>query len=118
MPVKQTAVADIVDRLYGLPLAEFTGARNAATRELRKAGRREAAEQVKALRKPSAAAAAVNRLVREHRGEVEQFLRAAAALRDAQVAGKGDPAAAARQEHEELERLTSLGGEELSLIHI
>jgi hypothetical protein len=109
--VKQTAVADIVDRLYGLPLPEFTGARNAAASELRKAGRREAADQVKALRKPTAAAAAVNRLVRKHRSEVEQFLRAAAVLRDAQFSRKGDLAAAAKEEHEELERLTHIGGE-------
>ena len=86
-------------------------ARNEAARELRKAGQREAAERVKALRKPTAAAAAVNRLVREHRGEVEQFLRAAAVLRDAQFSGKGDLAAATKQEHEALERLTGIGGE-------
>ena len=66
---------------------------------------------MKALRKPSAVAGAVNRLVREHRGEVEQFLRAAAALRDAQFSGKGDLAAATKQEHEALERLTRIGGE-------
>ena len=105
------AIDEIIDRLYGLPPAEFTRARNEAAGELRKAGQREAAEQVKALRKPSAAAAAVNRLVREHRGEVEQFLRAAAALRDAQFAGEGDPAAARRQEQEALARLIGIGGE-------
>ena len=104
-------VDEIIDRLYGLPLAEFTAARNEAARELRKAGEREAAERVKALRKPTAAAGAVNRLVREHRGEVEQFLHAAAELRDAQFSGKGDLAAATRQEHEALERLTGIGGE-------
>jgi hypothetical protein len=102
---------EIVDRLYGLPPAEFTRARNEAASELRKAGEREAADRVKALAKPTTAAAAVNRLVREHRGEVERFLRAAAALRDAQFAGKGDLAAATQQEREELERLVGIGGE-------
>ena len=102
---------EIIDRLYGLPLEEFTQARNTAASGLRKAGQREAADQVKALRKPTLAAGAVNRLVREHRGEVEQFLQAAAALRDAQFSGKGDLAAASRREHEALERLTGLGGE-------
>lgn len=106
-----SAVEEIVDRLYGLPLAEFTQARNEAARELRKAGRREAADQVKALRKPTAAAAAANLLVREHRAEVEQFLRAAAALRDAQLSGKGDLAAVTRQEQQELRGLTRIGGE-------
>ena len=105
------AVDEIIDRLYGLPLAEFTAARNEAARELGKAGEREAAEWVKALRKPTAAAGVVNRLVREQRGEVEQFLQAAVALRDAQFSGKGDLAAATRGEHEALGRLLAIGGE-------
>ena len=84
-------IDETIDRLYGLPLAEFTGARNAAASELRKAGRREAADQVKALRKPTAAAAAVNRLVREHRSEVEQFLRAAAVAARRAVLRQGRP---------------------------
>ena len=104
-------VDEIIDRLYGLPLAEFTAARNEAARELRKAGEREAAERVKALRKPTAAAGAVNRLVREQRSEVEQFLRTAAELRDVQLSGRGDLGAAKRREHEKLERLTGIGGE-------
>ena len=57
------------------------------------------------------AAAAVNRLVREHRREVEAFLQAAARLRDAQFAGKGDLQAATKDEREALERLTRAGGE-------
>jgi hypothetical protein len=64
--------------------------RNQAASELRSVGRRAEAYQVKALRKPSVPAAAVNRLVREHRRQVEAFLEAAARLRDAQFAGKGD----------------------------
>jgi hypothetical protein len=108
-------IEQIVDRLYELPLEEFTGARNRAERELRTAGKREQAEQVKALRKPTAAAAAVNRLVRTHRVQVEAFLRAAAKLRDAQVVGKGDLASAASAEQEVLEKLVSLGGEAVRL---
>jgi hypothetical protein len=104
-------VEEIIGRLYSLPLAEFTPERNRAERELRKAGRREQAEQVKALRKPTAAAAAANHLVHAHRVQVEAFLQTAAALRDAQVAGKGDLAKAAQAEREELEKLVRLGGE-------
>jgi hypothetical protein len=102
---------EIIDQLYGLPLAQFTQARNQAASELRRAGRRTEADQVKALRKPSAAAASVNRLVREHRREVEAFLHAAAILRDAQFAGKGDLQEATKDEREALERLTRAGGE-------
>lgn len=108
-------IEEIVDRLYALPLEEFTRARTEAERELRKAGEREQAGQVKALRKPTAAAGAVNRLVRTHRAQVEAFLRAAAALRDAQLAGKGDLSAAARAERTALEKLVALGGEAVRL---
>jgi len=104
---------EIVDRLYGLPLAEFTQARNAAASDLRKAGERETAARVKALRRPTVAAGAVNRLVREHRDDVEQFLRAAAELRDAQFSGEGDLAAAGKQQRDELGRLIRIGGEEV-----
>src|SRR5579862_8280621 len=89
-------VETIIDELYRLPPAEFTRARDGASA---------------ALRKPNAAAAAVNRLVRDHRAEVEDYLEAAAAMRDAQLAGKGDTAAATRRERESLERATRSGGE-------
>ncbi len=105
------SVDEVIDRLYDLPPEEFTQARNQAERELRKAGERQGADQVKALRKPTAAAAAVNRLVRTHRAEVESFLAAAARLRDAQFAGKGDVTSAARAEREALDELVALGGE-------
>jgi hypothetical protein len=104
------SVDEIADRLYALPPEEFTRARNQAERELRKAGKREQADRVKALRKPTAAAAATNRLVREHRPEIDAFLAAAATLRDAQVAGRGNVAAAATAEREALAELIRLGG--------
>jgi hypothetical protein len=104
---------EIIDGLYGLPPSEFTAARNVAARELRSAGQRDAAERVKALRRPTTAAGAVNRLVREQREEVERFLHAAAALRDAQFAGEGDLGAATRLMHETLRRLTGAGGEDV-----
>jgi hypothetical protein len=104
-------VEEIIDNLYGLAPADFTRARNEAAAELRNAGRRVEADRIKELRKPTAAAAAVNRLVREHRADVEEYLRLAVATRDAQLAGKGDPAAAARVARASLERLTRSGGE-------
>jgi hypothetical protein len=68
---------------------------------------------VKALRKPTAVAGAVNRLVRSHRSKVEEFLDAAAKLRDAQFAGKGDLGAAAQAERAALQELVELGGEQV-----
>jgi hypothetical protein len=101
---------EIIDRLYGLPAAEFTSARDEAVRELRKEGRRSEAARVKERRKPTAAAAAVNRLVRDRRDGVERFLAAADALRQAQVRGEGDLAAATREEREALDLLVRAGG--------
>ncbi|HEY2371683.1 MAG TPA: hypothetical protein VGH82_03965, partial [Gaiellaceae bacterium] len=100
-------VEEIIDRLYGLPLAEFTAARNEAATELSGDDR----ARVKALRKPTAAAAAVNRLVRKHRDDVDTFLSASAALRDAQVAGKGSLEDATKQQRDALARLVKAGGE-------
>ena len=104
---------EIADRLYALPLEKFTQARNDAATDLRKAGRGDEAEKINALRKPTAAAGAVNRLVREHRDQVEEYLAAAAALRDAQFAGKGDVAAATKHERETLDRLLLLASGEV-----
>lgn len=100
-------VDEIIDRLYGLPPAEFTAARNEAAAELSGEDR----ERVKALRKPTAAAAAVNRLVREHRDDVDAFLSASASLRDAQVGGKGSLEDATKQQRDALARLVKAGGE-------
>lgn len=74
-----------LDRLYGLPLAEFTGARNELASELVKAGNREAADEVKALRKPSLSAWTVNQLARKERLQVRSLMTAAERLRDAQA---------------------------------
>ena len=70
-------------RLYGLPLDEFTSARNALAKELRAEGDRDAAESVRALRKPSRAAWAVNQLVRSEPELLEALLGAGGELRQA-----------------------------------
>lgn len=77
-------VDEELKRLYGLPLAEFTSERNTLARELRKAGEPDAAEQVKALAKPSISAWAVNQLAREERMQVRALLTAGERLRGAQ----------------------------------
>ena len=75
----------IADDLYGLPLAEFTPARDARAKEL-KAEKSPLAAEVKALRKPSTAAWVVDLLVRRQAAQVEQVLSVGAALREAQAA--------------------------------
>jgi hypothetical protein len=65
-------VEQVIDRLYALPLEEFMRERNQAECELQKVGECHQAEQVKAVRKPTAAAAAVN-LVHAHRATSRCF---------------------------------------------
>lgn len=77
-------LAEELDRLYSLPLGEFTEARNAAARELKSAGDPEAAKRVRELRKPTRSAGAINRAVRERRGDAEELLKSAEGLRTAQ----------------------------------
>lgn len=78
-------VADIADiaELYGLPLGEFTPARNALAGRLKKAGDRDAAAEVLALVKPTPAAWAVNQLLRRERGAFDALLAAGERARSA-----------------------------------
>jgi hypothetical protein len=69
--------------LYGLPLREFTAARDAQASEARRAGDREFAESVKRLRKPSNGAWIVNRLVREQPREIDRLVELGTTLRSA-----------------------------------
>jgi hypothetical protein len=82
-----------VDDLYGLPLDRFVPDRTALARELRKAGERERADEVAALKKPSVAAWAVNQLVRTQGGAVAELIASGDGLRAAQddvLSGRGD----------------------------
>ncbi len=78
-------IDDEIDRLFGLPFDEFTPARDALARELRKAGEREAAERVKALRKPPISAWTVNQLARKERMQVRSLVTAGERLRTEQA---------------------------------
>ena len=105
-----------VDRLYGLPREEFTSARNALVRELRKAGRKDEVEEVRALKKPTVSAWAVNQLARQHPQEVATLVKAGDALRKAQrdvLAGKkgADVREASRAQHEHADELVDLARE-------
>src|SRR5919204_6251280 len=80
------------DDLYGLPLEEFTAQRDALAKQLRKDGDGEAAARVKALRKPTLAAWAVNQVIRTQPKAARELAAAGEALRKAQsalVSGKG-----------------------------
>ncbi len=104
--------------LYGLPLEEFTKARDALAKELRQAGKKEAADEVKALRKPSVSAWTVNQLARRHPQELRALVKAGEGLRKAQRAavGGGGPEAlrdATQAHRDRLDDLTSFARHEL-----
>ena len=105
-----------LDRLYGLPREEFTDARNALVRELRNAGRKDDAEEVRALKKPAVSVWAVNQLARRHPREVADLVKAGDALRKAQrdvLAGKkgADVREASRALHELADELVGAARE-------
>lgn len=82
--------ADLValaDELYAGPVAAFTAARDAAAKA---AGDKAFAARVKALKKPSLAAWAVNVLVRRESEQIDQVLELAASLRAAAESLDGD----------------------------
>ncbi len=115
------------DDLYGLPLDEFIAKRGELVKTMRADGRRDEAATVAALRKPSAAAWAVNQLVRGQGKAIADLLAAGDQLSDTQtevLGGRQDAAAlrdAVAQERAAVDKLTELarglltsGGNELS----
>ena len=92
-------VDEEIARLYQLPLADFTAARNALAKQ---AGAR--ASEVKALQKPPVAAWAINQLFWQRRDVYDRLIGAAGDLRAAHgavLAGKSGDVRAAGESHEE-----------------
>jgi hypothetical protein len=81
---RSKVVEETADELYALPLAEFTRTRDERAKALRKAGDRDEADAVKALRKPTVAAWALNQLARRRPKEVKGLVAAGEDLRAAQ----------------------------------
>lgn len=69
-----TTPVDSPDDLYGLPLDEFTAARNRLAKET-------GDKAIAKLKKPSATAWALNQAARAHKGDVARFLHAAERVR-------------------------------------
>lgn len=82
-------LTEVATALYGRPPTEFTAARTEAVRDARRAGDTELARAVGGLRRPSAAAAAVNLLVRDRPGDLGRLLDLGVRLREAQAALAG-----------------------------
>ena len=104
-----------LDRLYGAAPSEFVAERRRIEKALRDEGRRQEADDVKALAKPTTAAWIVNQLAREKRRDVDRQLAAGERLRAAQraaVAGEGTSSfdVARVEESEARRRLTEAAG--------
>lgn len=81
----QSALLEIADRIYSVPLSDFTPTRDGRAREI-KGSESELAAAVKALKKPTTAAWVLNLLVRRESDQIAQVLSVGAALRAAQNA--------------------------------
>ena len=101
-----------LDRLYELPLEEFTLARDELARRAREESARAIAARIKELRKPPVPAWVVNRLARERELDVQRLVKAGERLGAAQAeavrAGGGDAFEEARREEQHaLDRLAA-----------
>jgi len=109
-----------VDALYGLPLDEFIKARDALARGRSKEQGKEAGAAIKALRKPSVVAWALNQLARRHPDEVEALMETGARLRRAQTAALagGDPEALRAATRAENHDVAALAGQAASILRV
>jgi hypothetical protein len=99
-----TACDEEISRLYGLPLDEFTRARDELARSVRQEGDGERAAEIKRLRKPSVPAWVVNQLARQRELDMQRLVKAGEQLAGAQVeairAQKGDAFLEARRDEQ------------------
>jgi hypothetical protein len=103
-----------LDRLYQLPLSEFTSARDELVKRLRAQGDHEKAQEIKTLRKPTAAVWLVNQLARERQLDVQRLLKAGESLTKSQAqaaAGKSSLPEARRDEQRALDQLAKAASE-------
>ena len=81
--------ADKLGEVFAKPPAEFTGARNALAKELRKEGDDEGAKRVLALRRPTAALWAANQVARRNEDDVAALIETTDKMRKMQARGTG-----------------------------
>lgn len=86
-----------VDALYDLDPSEFVAARDTLAKELKSDGDADTAREVKALKKPTKVAWALNQVARSHGREVAALIESGAALRQRQAEALGDRGAPDRE---------------------
>jgi hypothetical protein len=100
---------ELLDRLAEASFGDWVGARDALAKELRGAGRREEADELKKLRKPPAPVWAANQLARRRPRCVRRLVEAAESLRTAQASRREDFAVARAEERDALEAAVAEG---------
>ncbi|MFG3487731.1 hypothetical protein [Streptomyces sp. NPDC047972] len=95
-------VEEVAEELYGLRPAEFVAARDTYVARARAAKDARAAKAVAALRRPSIAAWAANRLARQRQREAQQFLALGTTLREAHRTLDAEQLRAAGAQRQEL----------------
>jgi hypothetical protein len=118
-PDSVSSAEDAIDNLYGLPLDEFTRARDELARRVRQESGGALAAEIKQLRKPSLPAWVVNQLARQRELDMQRLLKAGEELAGAQVeairARTGDAFLEARRDQQHaLEALTARASEILA----
>ena len=112
-----SAAEDGIDALYGLPLDEFTRARDELARRVRQEGDAERAAEIKGLRKPSVPAWVVNQLARQRELDMQRLVKAGEQLAGAQVeairAQKGDAFVEARRDEQRALEALVAGAKEI-----
>ena len=86
-----------LDALFKLPLSEFIPGRKALAAQLKQSGRRDDAEYVMALVKPTVSAWAVNQLYWQHREAFDQLIETGQRFRQAQTSGRAGKIADMRE---------------------
>ncbi|WP_329055892.1 hypothetical protein OG738_19875 [Amycolatopsis sp. NBC_01488] len=99
----------VAGELYGGDLAEFVSARNAAAKAAKAEGDAELAAKIRELRKPTTAAAIVNRLAREDPAELRELAELGDELRAAHTRLAGDDLRALTRRRGELVRRIAHG---------
>ena len=107
-----------IDRLYTVPVDEFVERRNELAASLRKGGNREAADEVKGLRKPTVPAWTVNQLARREKMRLRGLLTAGERLRKAheKLLAGGSPETLQAARDDERAAIAELAGAASSLL--
>src|SRR2546423_2020903 len=98
-----------LDELFTTPPDRFVATREALVKELKREGRREEADTVHALRRPTVAVWGINQIARTHRDELARLVEAGAELEERQsegAAARDDIRAATRARRALLDDLT------------